>query len=85
MEKITLTENRIFQGSLILVNSKYSFRSEPEERLIPVRESVPHILLQRCAVVLLEQLMYKIGGWSSIVPVSGWRARSEQQIGRAHV
>ena len=79
MEKITLTENRIFQGSLILVNSKYSFRSEPEERLIPARESVPHILLQRCAVVLLEQLMYKIGGWSSIVPVSGWRARSEQQ------
>lgn len=79
MEKITLTENQLFKGNLILVNGKYGFRSEPDERLIPVRESVPGILLQRCAVVLLEQLMSEIGGWNSIVPVSGWRAMSEQQ------
>lgn len=79
MKKIILTQEQIYRGSLILVNSSHRFQSEPEELLVPVLEDCPDILLQRCAVVLLNQLMREIHGWGDIVPVSGWRSRKEQQ------
>lgn len=79
MHKITLKQKQIHAGSLILVNSQYDFHSDPDEFLIPVRESSPDILLQRRAVTLLEQLMLEIHGWNDITPVSGWRSFAEQQ------
>lgn len=79
MSVITLSQNQIYKGSLILVNPDYSYRADPEEPLIPVLDSVPEILLQRCAAVLLNKLMQEIHGWNSIVPVSGWRSQQEQQ------
>lgn len=79
MSVITLSKDLIYKGNLILVNPDYGFRSEPEELLIPALESVPEILLQRCASTLLNRLMQEINGWNSIVPVSGWRSLQEQQ------
>ena len=79
MRKITLTQEDIYSGSLILVNAAHRFRGINDDLLIPVRDSVPKILLNRRAVVLLSQLMQEIDGWRYIVPVSGWRSREEQQ------
>lgn len=79
MRKIILKQEQVHTGSLILVNSRHGFLSDPDELLIPILESAPDILLQRRAVTLLEQLMQEICGWREIVPVSGWRSLAEQQ------
>lgn len=79
MSVITLSPDMVYRGSLILVNPKYGFHSQPDELLIPALEARPEILLQRCASTLLNRLMQEIHGWSSIVPVSGWRSLEEQQ------
>lgn len=76
---ITLTQENIYSGSLILVNAAHRFQGINDDLLIPVRDSAPEILLNRRAVVLLSQLMQEIDGWRSIVPVSGWRSQEEQQ------
>ncbi|MCM1190590.1 MAG: M15 family metallopeptidase [bacterium] len=79
MYKLILKREQIHTGSLILVNKEYGFQAGSEDLLIPVSESAPEILLQHRAATLLEQLMLKLHGWSSIVPVSGWRSFEEQQ------
>lgn len=79
MRQLTLTQENIHTGSLILVNQKYGFHGGSNELLVPVCDSAPNILLNRCAVALLSQLMEEIDGWQHIVPVSGWRSEEEQQ------
>lgn len=82
---ITLQQQDIHTGSLVLVNSAHGLREElffhgsPEHALLPVCGSAPQILLHRTAVRLLAELMQSIGGWEQIVPVSGWRSLQEQQ------
>lgn len=79
MKQLTLTHEDIFTGNLILVNEKYGYRGISRDFLVPVHDSAPDILLNRCAVTLLSRLMAEIGGWKHIVPVSGWRSQEEQQ------
>lgn len=79
MSTITLTKEQIHKGNLILVNKEYGIRATSEEPLIPAFDTAPEILLRRCAAILLQQLMQEIRGFQSIVPVSGWRSREEQQ------
>lgn len=74
-----LTEKRIHTGSLILVNGQYGIHGEPGDLLVPACDTSPGILLCRRAAVLLNELMQEIHGWRSIVPVSGYRSREEQQ------
>lgn len=50
-----------------------------EERSAAALKPRDGVLLERQARAWLERLMDKIGGWDIIVPVSGWRSRSEQQ------
>lgn len=76
MKVITLKSENIHKGPLILVNPKYKAAWEAPSELIAVGENV---LLERQAATLLNQLMQEIGGWASIVPVSGWRSMAEQQ------
>ncbi|MDE6639496.1 MAG: M15 family metallopeptidase [Acetatifactor sp.] len=76
---LTLTEQSIYTGNLILVNEHHGLQREPEDFLVPVRDRMPEILLQRCAAILLNELMQEIHGWRSIVPVSGYRPLAEQQ------
>lgn len=47
--------------------------------LAPAGENTSAILLERRAAALLNSLMESMRGWRSIVPVSGWRSRQEQQ------
>lgn len=76
MKVITLNQEDIHKGPLILVNQKYKAAWEAPDKLIPVGENV---LLERQAATLLDQLMEEIGGWDFIAPVSGWRSMTEQQ------
>ena len=65
-------------NSLILVNGQHAYLSDAEQDLIPVHENYPDILLEREAVCALSRIMEQLGGWTSIVPVSGWRSLEEQ-------
>lgn len=76
---LTLNEQTIHTGNLILVNEHHGIEGKPADLLVPVWDRIPEILLQRCAATLLNELMQEIHGWRSIVPVSGYRSPAEQQ------
>ena len=68
------------RGTLYLVNRAHPLAGEPEaEALVPVDGGHPRIMLHARARVMLEQLLTAVGGRAAIVPVSGYRPRSEQQ------
>ena len=68
------------RGTLYLVNRAHPLAGEPEaEALVPVDDSHPRIRLHARAKTMLEQLLTAVGGRGAIVPVSGYRPRSEQQ------
>ena len=79
MRNVVLQKDAIHTGSLILVNREYPYQCAKPADPIPLTQDAPQILLDRRAAVLLTELMQKIHGWSRIVPVSGWRSRTEQQ------
>ena len=68
------------RGTLYLVNRAHPLAGEPEaEALVPVDDNLPQIRLHQRARVMLDQLLTAVGGRAAIVPVSGYRPRSEQQ------
>lgn len=74
MSIVSLSQQNIYTGSLILVNAAYGYRKPEHDDL--VTDTVP---LNRRAATLLRQLIQTLGGWEKIVPVSGWRSTAEQQ------
>lgn len=79
MHVVTLSENDIYTGNLILVNEVHGLHIQDAGGLVPALEAVPSVLLRRCAAEALSRLMAQIDGWAHIVPVSGWRPQREQQ------
>lgn len=73
------SKDDIYSGDLILVNAMHGIVSGVTSPLIPVHPSAPSILMCSHAADALNRLMREIDGWTSIVPVSGWRSREEQQ------
>lgn len=70
----------MIQDYLVLVNADHPIQVEPEEsELVCVSEDHPDILMERTAAKALQVLLADIGSKDSIVPVSGWRSREEQQ------
>jgi|GEM_PF-3681287 hypothetical protein len=53
MTTLTLPQNHIHYGSLILVNQEYGFVGHIEDMLMPVQECFPSIKKERRAVVLV--------------------------------
>ena len=79
MKTITLKEDAIHSGNLILVNAHYPCRDNTAERtLLPVNTGTDKILLDSDAVKHLACLMDRINGWEQITTVSGWRSMQEQ-------
>ena len=76
MKHITLNRDAIHRGTLILVNALHGVAYDAPRELVTMENKVR---LERQAATLLEELMHKIGGWNSIVPVSGWRSMAQQQ------
>ena len=78
MMKLKLSDEKIYQGSLLLVNADHPLRENGEERLLPVNVQYPDILLMREAVYILHLIFDKLHCRDSIVPVSGYRSAEEQ-------
>lgn len=76
MKKLTLSREGVHSGPLILVNQLYGAALEAPAELTTLEGN---IRLERQAATLLGKLVRDVGGWDSIVPVSGWRSQSEQQ------
>lgn len=66
-------------NNLILVNGRRACPAEAAGELIPVREDMPDVLLEREAARALCRAMERLDGWRWIVPVSGWRSLAEQR------
>lgn len=79
MRAFTLPATSVHAGSLILVNKQHPYHKEIDGPILtPVMEGSA-VLLERRATVLLSKLMYDIGGWMKISPVSGFRSNTEQR------
>lgn len=88
MRALKLTWDQVHAGSLILVNRDYAYKEFPyalsgplgADTLSPLPGALNKapVLLKRRAAVLLGGLLDEIGGWSGIVPVSGYRTLAEQ-------
>lgn len=78
MKTITLNRDQVFQGNLILVNAEHPLRSSiAPEQIRPLERT--EICMERKAALVLETLLVTIGARSSLVPVSGFRTREEQE------
>ena len=78
MMHIKLSEEKIYEGSLLLVNADHPLRECGEERLLPVNAEYPDVLMMREAVYILHLIFEKLGCGDAIVPVSGYRSAAEQ-------
>lgn len=79
MMNLKLPDEKIYNGSLILVNGDYPMRIKREEKLLPVTAEYPEVHLLREAVYILGLIFEKIHCGSDIVPVSGYRSAEEQK------
>ena len=79
MRTVTLTRDQVYAGPLILVNAAHPIQREAEPELAAPDGRHPDILMERRAARLLAACIRSVGGGRTIVPVSGWRSRAEQQ------
>lgn len=82
MNRLTLERNKIYQGNLLLVNGSYPLAGggEMEKDLTPADIRFPDILMRHDAAVALQNIFEKIGSKDNIVPVSGYRSKTEQTV-----
>ena len=79
MRTVLLKNEDIYRGYLILVNRAYRYREQCQELSHVGVWNGEEILYESRAACALDRLMGAIGGWEHIVPVSGWRSRTQQQ------
>lgn len=80
MKTITLCEESIYCGNLILVNAGCSLHNAAiNNSLIPIDPCFPDILLQEEATNMLRFILDRISANGAIVPVSGYRKAAEQR------
>lgn len=78
MKTISLTPNSVFSGNLILVNARYPLRLVANtNQLSCVCDT--KTLLSSCASKQLNLLIESLQASQKIVPVSGYRSKSEQE------
>lgn len=80
--ELSLTEEQIYSGNLLLVNADYPLLEtckEPKgQELLAVNGTYPNILLKRDAVNVLQLVLKKLDAAEHIIPVSGYRSAAEQ-------
>lgn len=80
--KITVTNQDIYRGNLVLVNQHHVINVDETElnrELSPVLAKHQDVLLQKHCAFKLRHLLNACGGINKIVPVSGYRSKAEQQ------
>lgn len=78
MKTIELNSEQIYCGNLLLVNAQYPLRTDNIDNLIPVDIRFPDITVKREFANVLQLILKKISAGSTIVPVSGYRSKGEQ-------
>lgn len=78
MRTVVLEKEKIYCGTLLLVNAHYPLRNHNIKNLTPVDVHFPDVLMKRDAAKVLQLILEKISAGSSIVPVSGYRSSVEQ-------
>lgn len=79
MKTVTLKNDAIHTGDLILVNANHPYLDTVAKRtLLSVNADADNVLLDNNAVKHLSCLMDRINGWGQIAAVSGWRSMQEQ-------
>lgn len=78
MKTIECEKEKIYDGTLLLVNARYPLRDNHKEKLAPADARFPDILMKRNAANILQSILEKISAGNSIVPVSGYRSSEEQ-------
>lgn len=79
MTELRLCREDIYRGSLILINSEFSYRkAEKNISLVPADTDYPEILLECKASSVLARLMKDTGCEKEIIPVSGYRSLQDQ-------
>lgn len=76
MTERRLERSAVHRGDLILVNAQLPFAGPEEQDRVRLDANV---MLARRAAEPLRRLVRALGGWSVLVPVSGWRSQREQQ------
>ena len=80
MKTITLDNAAVHHGDLILVNAQYPYRDTlPLKSLAPACGAGSPVFLDIRAAAVLDRLLADIGAGGRIVPVSGWRSKTEQE------
>lgn len=82
MRTVTLHKDDVFNGYLLLVNRTHPIKSSlsiNNRTLVPSLADDDPILMERTASSSLRQLIEKINGREKIIPVSGFRSRTEQE------
>lgn len=78
MRMVIVTAKDIHRGPLQLVSAGYPIRDTGEVRVLPLAEDGT-VFLEKKAAYLLSQLFRALMSDGRIVPVSGYRSRSEQE------
>lgn len=79
MRPLRLRREQTCQGPLVLIDRAHPLQEGAPPELVPVDRLHPQVLLERRAARLLAACIRSVGGGRTIVPVSGWRSRAEQQ------
>lgn len=80
MAKIELTEENIYNGSLLLVTPDFSLARFPAAgEMVPAMGSQPQIRIKKKAAEALQALLKNIHCTNEILPVSGFRTQDEQE------
>lgn len=79
MRQVVLSRQQVFQGPLLVINRDHPLRPGGQGELVRADSRYPEILMERRAARLLAACIQSVGGGGTIVPVSGWRSRAEQQ------
>lgn len=79
MKTIKFTKGDKYRGDLILVNGSCPLQNSETPPCVPILDAFPSVLLHIKASACLRQILKSIGAGDSIVPVSGYRALTEQQ------
>ena len=78
MNCVQLSGVAVHAGPLVLVKEGYPFYGQVPP-LMPVL-GMPDVLMEKTAATLLNECVHAAGAQGKIVPVSGWRSRTQQQF-----
>ena len=79
MRPLRLRREQTCQGPLVLIDRSHPLQDGAPPELVPVDRLYPQVLLERRAARLLAACIRSVACARTIVPVSGWRSRAEQQ------